>query len=109
MFNSRMDYCNSLLSGLPKRQIAKLQRVQNAADRLISNSPRFHHITPILRELHWLPVSFRINFKIILLTFKALHGLSPAYIKHHISISIGSRYNLRSRNNGLVLEYPKGN
>ncbi|XP_067045506.1 uncharacterized protein [Acropora muricata] len=67
---SRLDYCNSLLYGLPKYQLSKLQRVMNASARLVYCAPKSCHITPLLRELHWLPVCYRIEYKIILLTFK---------------------------------------
>ncbi len=74
---SRLDYCNSVLAGLPDCEISKLQSVQNAAAKLITRSRKFDHVTPILRELHWLPVHQRILFKVLVLVYKALHGLSP--------------------------------
>ena len=99
----RMDYCNSLLFGLPSVHLFKLQRLQNAAARLISNVPR--HITPVLCSLHWLPVKFRIDFKILLLTFKAIYGHAPGYLIDLIAIKEQPRYNLRSAS-GLILKYP---
>ena len=65
---SRIDYCNGLLYRLPDCEIAKLQRV---AARLLMSCKRYDHMTPVLVNLHWLPVRYRINFKILLLTFKA--------------------------------------
>ena len=101
---SRTDYCNSLLYGLPDNQLVKIQRVLNAAARLVCNAPRFCHITPIMRDLHWLPIRARINFKVLLLTFKALHGLAPQYLQSLISIKT-SCYNLRGSNT-LLLAMP---
>ena len=68
---SKLDHCNSLLYNVPKNVIKKLQSVQNAAARLITRSSKCDNITPILLDLHWRPVSERIKFKILLLTFKA--------------------------------------
>ena len=80
-------------------------RVQNAAARLVVQESRFCHITPLLKSLHWLPVKYRIVFKILLITFKVIHGLAPAYISELISVRDASgRPNLRS-NNGLRLNY----
>ena len=77
---SRIDYCNGLLYGLLDCVITKLQIVQNAAARLLTSSRKYDHITPALQELQWLPVRYRIHFKILLLTFKELNGMAPAYI-----------------------------
>ena len=92
---SKLDHCNSLLYNVPKNVIKKLQSVQNAAARLITRSRKCDHITPILLDLHWLPVSERIKFKILLLTFKALHQQSPTYIQDLITRYLPSR-SLRS-------------
>ena len=70
------------MHGLPKEQIAKLQRLQNAAARLIMDIGKYSNITPALYELHWLTVLVRIHFKILLLAFKAIHGLAPDYISN---------------------------
>ena len=78
---SKLDHCNSLLYGVPKYVIQKLQSVQNAAARLITSSRKFDRITPVLFDLPWLPISERIKFKIILLKHKALHQQSPIYIQ----------------------------
>ena len=84
---SRLDYCNSLLYGLPKYQLSKLQRVMNASARLVYCAPKSCRITPLLRELHWLPVCYRIEYKIILLTFKVLHNMAPDYMRHLICLA----------------------
>ncbi len=85
---SRLDYCNALLGGCPASSINKLQIVQNAAARVLTRSRKYDHITPILHSLHWLPIKFRISYKILLLAYKALNDLAPAYLTNLLS-----RYN----------------
>ena len=101
LITSRLDYCNSLLYGMPQSLIDRLQRVQNAAARLIHGVPKFQHITSFLLKLHWLPIKQRIHFKILILTFKAIHGDAPLYIQQMVKWKPHSKYNLRQRENLL--------
>ena len=101
---SRADYCNSLLYGLPDCQLSKLQRVLKASARLVCNAPRSCHITPLLGDLHWLTIRARIDFKVLLITFKAIHGLAPRYLSDLLCIKASS-YNLRS-SDSLLLAMP---
>ena len=101
----RLDNCTSVMHGLPQCRISKLQKVQNAAARIVFylTSSKLCHITPALRQLHWLPVVKRIQFKILLLTFKAIYGLSPPYISELITVKPKSIHGLRSNNSTLLL------
>ena len=76
---SRIDCCNALLYGLPNYLIQRLQYVLNSAARVVSLSRRAEHVTPLLIKLHWLPVGQRIIFKILLLTYKIVNNMAPAY------------------------------
>ena len=92
---SRLDYCNSLLSGIAETDLTKLQRVLNRLGRVVTKSPPFTRSVPLLLSLHWLPVKYRVHFKICLLTYKALHEEQPVYLRSLIATSLPSR-SLRS-------------
>ena len=103
---SQIDYCNSLMNGLPGSLIKKLQRVQNTAARLVLDLRKYDRITPALVTLHWLPVKYRIEFKTLLLIFKGLHGMAPSYIQDMLAPSKSKRYAMRS-NKACLLKVPK--
>ena len=77
---SRLDYCNSLLVGTSTSNLARLQLVQNTLARVVTQKSRFSHISPVLSDLHWLPIRHRISFKLATITFKVLQFHQPSYL-----------------------------
>src|SRR6218665_2127449 len=95
---SRVDRYNSLLAGAPACLLDGLQSVLNAAARLICNRRKYDHVTPLLRDvLHWLPVPFRIEYKLCLLVFQSLHGAAPEYLRDCCTATHSSESGLRLR------------
>jgi len=95
---SKLDYCNSVLAALPTSTLQPLQCIQNAAAQLVFGLSHSDHVTPTLIQLHWLPVSCRIKFKLCCLVHAIHYGRSPAYLTETVQ-SVGasrSRCGLRS-------------
>jgi len=74
---SRLDYCNSLFACSSQSTVHRLQRVQDAAARLLCGASARTHAPPLLMQLHWLPVSSIIQFKLYTLVFDIYHGTAP--------------------------------
>ena len=79
---SHLDYCNSILAGLPNSEISQMQRVQNIAAKLVLGKSKFHSSSECLRELHWLPINKWIQFKVLILVFKCLDCAGPLYLRN---------------------------
>ena len=103
--SSRLDYCNALFVGLAQSSISRLQLVQNAAARFLTGTSRREHITPVLSSLHWLPVRFRIDFKLLVFVFNAINGRGPSYLSEALTFQDHGR-TLRSSGQ-LLLEVPR--
>jgi hypothetical protein len=86
----------------PDKVLNKLQLVLNTATRILTRTKQFDHITPVLASLHWLPVKARAEFKVLLLTYKALHGLAPTSLSDLVLPYIPTR-TLRSQDPGLLV------
>lgn len=83
---SRLDCSNALLFGIRKNSLQKLQKVQNVAAKLVLQKRKYDHVTPLLVKLHWLPIHLRIEFKLLVLTFKCIHKLAPSYLSDMLHV-----------------------
>ena len=104
---SHLDYANSLLGGLPKASIAKLQRIQNITARVVLNKGKYDSATSCLEELHWLPIKYRIEYKIITLVHRSLHNATPPYLIRLVNYHIPKRKGLHSEEDTSKLEIPR--
>ena len=106
MITSRIDYANSVLAGVPQSELSRLQRIQNMAAKVIFQKRRYDHVTPLMMELHWLPIKERIDFKLLMFTHKAIFGEAPGYIKELVTLYVPPR-RLRSMDNPNLLVVPR--
>nr|XP_060608896.1 uncharacterized protein LOC132760735 [Anolis sagrei ordinatus] len=109
LVTSQIDYCNALYVGLPLKTVRKLQLVQRAAVRLLTGASYREHTTPLLCQLHWLPVQFRAQFNLFSsehnLTYKTLYGSGAVYLSERISLYVPPR-SLRSSGEALFSTPP---
>ena len=106
LVSSRLDYCNSLFRSLSSRDLRRLQCIQNSAARIVTNTSKFAHISPILNSLHWLPVKYRCIFKTCMLIYKYLDTGLPSYFTSYIARYSSSMVTRRSDPSNLFLEVP---
>ena len=101
LVTSRLDYGNALLYGLPSTLLTRLQRIQNSAARLVTRTRKRDHVTPILNSLHWLPVIYRSQYKILTYAYKSLHGTAPQYLEELV-VAYQPTRSLRSESETLL-------
>ena len=106
LVSSSLDYCNSLYLSLTDFELRRLQLVQNSLCRIVTHSSKFSHITPQLKKLHWLPVRYRVKFKIGLITYKILNQGQPVYLRELIHPYSSSRNTRRSTPKLKFLQTP---
>jgi len=103
LITTRLDYCNSLLNHTANKDIPKLQRVQNCLARVVTRSSRFSRSVPLLKSLHWLPVHYRIIFKICTIAYQALSYTQPAYLNSMLTPARNSRQLRSTSSNSLYI------
>jgi len=86
LIHSKLDYCNSLFLNLPQSQLGRLQLILNSAARAVSQTPKFSHITPVLKSLHWLKIEQRIQYKVLSITYKTLQSGKLSYLHNLLNV-----------------------
>ena len=105
LVSSKLDYCNSLYNGISQANLNKIQRIQNTLARVVTNTSKFEHITPIHKKLHWLPIKQRIDYKLCLLTYKTLQIQQPTYLYNSLSFPSHSLSTRSSDSSVLSIPY----
>ena len=103
---SKLYYCSPVWSNTSKKNISKLQKVQNFACRIITGKRKFDHITPVLRELRGLPVTSFLKYTLGVLAFKRVKGLAPSYLCRRFKTRASDHNrNTRYKNTLNILAY----
>ena len=105
LVSSKLDYCNSLYNGISQANLNKIQRIQNTLARVVTNTSKFGHITPILKKLHWLPIKQHIDYKLCLFTYKTLQIQQPTYLYNSLSFPSHSLSTRSSDSSVLSIPY----
>ena len=103
--SSKFYYCNSLYNGISQANLNKIQRIQNTLARVVTNTSKLEHITPILKKLHWLPIIQRIDYKLCLLTYKTLQIQKPTILYNNLSFPSHSLATRSSDSSVLSIPY----
>ena len=100
----KLDYGSATLAGLLAVQLDRLQSVLNAAARLIHRRRKFDHVSPLLKELHWLRVPERITFRLAVLAYRCQHNMAPRYLTAQLqqASNVGYRQRLRSASSAML-------
>ena len=106
LVSTRLDYCNSLFLSLTDFELRRLQLVQNSPCRVVTHASNFSHITPQLKPIQWLPVRYRVQFKIGLITYKILNQGQPVYLRELIHPYTSSKNTSRSTPKLKYLQTP---
>ena len=106
LVSSRLDYYNSLFLSLTDFELKRLQLIRNSLCRVVTHSSKFSHITPQLKKIHWLPVRYRVQFKIGLITYTILNQGQPVYLRELIHPYTSSRNTRRSTPKFKFLQTP---
>ena len=101
---SRVDQNNSLLYGLPAYQLKRLQQILNSSARLVCGARKYDHISPIMKNLHWLPIEERIDYKILTLTYRCLNGGAPSYLSEILQLKTFSEDQAVTRSADNILQ-----
>ena len=104
---THLDYANAMLYGLPSSTLRKYQTIQNICAKHVLNKNRYSSSLWALKKLHWLPIQQKIDYKILMTTFKCITGITPKYLQDPISIKNNTWDNVQSNNNGIILHTPK--